>query len=169
MPSGKRINSAYPKPVAGRLHAIYLDANYHVLMTDAKASIVQWIQPSSTYQRSHDRNAPPTGDLKRRNLFMRQFYSHSVQSILPLGQQKQKINSANQTTGSASRHPTRKPVELFVLIRAITIGPSENSPRSVRRVKSRRYPPAEVIMFARSRMHATAVAAFSGPIISQAS
>ncbi len=55
------------------------------------------------------------------------------------------------------------------LLSAMIIGPNENSPRAARLVRSRRYPPADVIIVARSRMQATATAAFSGPMISQAS
>lgn len=57
----------------------------------------------------------------------------------------------------------------FTFNKAMIIGPSENSPRSDRRVRSRKYPPGELIMFARSRMPATATAAFSGPMTSHAS
>lgn len=51
----------------------------------------------------------------------------------------------------------------------ISIGPMANCPSSVRRVRSRRYPPAELICPPRSKMQAITVAAFSGPIVEQAS
>jgi hypothetical protein len=44
----------------------------------------------------------------------------------------------------------------------MTIGPTENSPLSALRVRSRKYPPAELMWPPRSEMHPIAIAAFSG-------
>lgn len=70
---------------------------------------------------------------------------------------------------SLYHHPAIRLPSPFAFNSAISIGPSENSPRSVRLVKSLKYPPAELMKFDRSRMHAIATAAFSGPMASQAS
>lgn len=69
---------------------------------------------------------------------------------------------------SASVTPAIRVPSPFSLDRAMSIGPSENSPSSARFVRSRRYPPADFMKFDRSGMHAIATAAFSGPNASQA-
>lgn len=68
-----------------------------------------------------------------------------------------------------SPYPALSPLSPAAFRSAISIGPSENSPRAAFRVRSRRYPPGELICPVRSRMQAIAAAAFSGPITSQAS
>jgi hypothetical protein len=78
----------------------------------------------------------------------------------------------DRTNDPVRRHnPSPAFRSLFALARIsdISIGPSPNSPALARRVRSRRYPPAELICPALSKIAAMATAAFSGPITSQAS
>ena len=56
----------------------------------------------------------------------------------------------------------------FALNAAMSMGPTENCPALAFSVNARKYPPAELICWARCRMQATTIAAVSGPMTWQA-